>query len=132
MDIFLYQLFRSESIQTQLDNMSDISAKGNLECIGLSKDFLKTLAMKHLNLVCCYCWSKARLESIIYKERSDKPGLVTPMSEAEGKPARNIKIRGIDGQDLSPSVEVSRNRGHSFKVKGARFKGDVWCRFFFF
>ena len=36
----------------------------------------------------------------------------------------------VDSQKLFPRVEESITRGHRFKVRGARFKGDVRGRFF--
>ena len=36
----------------------------------------------------------------------------------------------MDSQKLFPRVEESITRGHRFKVRGARFKGDVRGRFF--
>ena len=38
----------------------------------------------------------------------------------------------VDSQKLFPRVEESIKRGHRFKVRGARFKGDVRGKFFFF
>ena len=35
----------------------------------------------------------------------------------------------MDSQKLFPRVEESITRGHRFKVRGARFKGDVRGRF---
>jgi len=42
-------------------------------------------------------------------------------------------IRGIDrvdSQRLFPRVEQTITRGHRFKVKGGRYRGDVRGRFF--
>jgi len=42
-------------------------------------------------------------------------------------------MRGMDRmhcQNISPMVEESITRGHMFKVRGARFKGDVRCMIF--
>ena len=36
----------------------------------------------------------------------------------------------VDSQKLFPRVEESITRGHRFKVRGARFKGDVRDKFF--
>ena len=36
----------------------------------------------------------------------------------------------VDSQKLFPRVEESITMGHRFKVRGARFKGDVRGRFF--
>ena len=36
----------------------------------------------------------------------------------------------VDSQKFFPQVEESITRGHRFKVRGARFKGDVRGRFF--
>ena len=36
----------------------------------------------------------------------------------------------MDNQKLFPRVEESITRGHRFKVRGVRFKGDVRGRFF--
>lgn len=37
----------------------------------------------------------------------------------------------INSQNLFfPRVEVSRTRGHSFKVREYKFKGDMWVRIF--
>ena len=41
----------------------------------------------------------------------------------------HVEIR-VDSQKLFPRVEESITRGHRFKVRGARFKGDVRGRFF--
>lgn len=37
------------------------------------------------------------------------------MLEAEGRPEEVYKIDRVDGQNLSPSVEMSKTRGHSLK-----------------
>ena len=41
------------------------------------------------------------------------------------------KCHRVDSQKLFPRVEESITRRHSFKVRGARFKGDVRGKFFF-
>ena len=37
----------------------------------------------------------------------------------------------VDSQKFFPRVEESITRGHRFKVRGARFKGDVRGKFFY-
>ena len=52
-----------------------------------------------------------------------------------GDPIEVYKImRGmdrVDSQKHFPRVEESITRGHRFKVRGARFEGDVRGRFFY-
>lgn len=39
-------------------------------------------------------------------------------------------MRGMDSQDLFPWVGISKIRVHSYKMRAAKLKRDVWVRFF--
>lgn len=41
-------------------------------------------------------------------------------------------IESLDCQNLFLTIEESKNRGHSFKVSGGRFKSDPWYKFCIF
>ena len=74
------------------------------------------------------------LEGVGYEERLNKLGL---FSLERGRLRKDLigiyKImRGIDrmgSQRLFLRVEMSVTRGHRFKVRVGKFKGDVWGRF---
>ena len=55
-------------------------------------------------------------------------GPLTPVDPEVYKIIRGIDR--VDSQRLFPRVEVSITRGHRFKVRGGKFKGDVWGKFF--
>ena len=70
------------------------------------------------------------MEGISYEERLEKLGLFSlERRRLRGDLMEVYKImRGmdrVDSQKLFPRVEESITRGHRFKVRGARFKGDV-------
>ena len=75
------------------------------------------------------------MECISYEERLEKLGLFSlERRRLRGDLIEIYKIlRGmdrVDSQKLFSRVEESITRGHRFKVRGARFKGDVRGRFF--
>ena len=76
-----------------------------------------------------------RFTRISYEERLEKLGLFSlEQRRLRGNLIEVYKImRGMDrveSQKLFPRVKESITRGHRFKVRGARFKGDVRDRFF--
>ena len=75
------------------------------------------------------------MEGISYEERLEKLGLFSlERRRLRGDLIEVYKImRGmdrVDSQKLFPRAEESITRGHRFKVRGARFKGDVRGKFF--
>ena len=75
------------------------------------------------------------MEDSSYEERLEKFGLFSlERQRLRGNLIEVYKImRGmdrVDSQKLFPRVEESITRGHRFKMRGARFKGDVRGRFF--
>lgn len=73
----------------------------------------------------------AGLDGISYKEKLAKPGLFPlELRWLRGDPREGYKaLRGadrVDHQKLVPRMEMSKNRMHSLKLKGATFKGEVW------
>ena len=73
------------------------------------------------------------MKGISYEERLEKLGLFS-LERLRGDLIEVYKImRGmdrVDSQKLFPRVEESITGGHRFKVRGARFKGDVRGKFF--
>ena len=74
------------------------------------------------------------LDGLSYKERLNRLGLFSlERRRLRGDLIEVYEImRGIDQLDsqyLFPKVGESKTRGHRFKVRGARFKGDVRGRF---
>ena len=76
------------------------------------------------------------MEGISYEEKLEKLGLFS----LERRRLRSDLIevykimRGmdrVDSQKLFPRVGESITRGHRFKVRGARFKGDVRGKYFY-
>ncbi len=75
------------------------------------------------------------MEGIRYEERLEKLGLFSLERRMLWSDLIEVYklMRGVDRMDsqkLFPRVEESISRGHRFKLRGARFKGDVRCKFF--
>ena len=77
------------------------------------------------------------LEGMSYEERLDKLGLFSlERRRLRGDLIEVYKVMSgmdrVDSQMLFPRVEKSSTRGHRFKVRGEKFRGDVQGKFFFF
>jgi len=75
------------------------------------------------------------VEGISYEERLEKVGLFSlERWRLRGDLIEvSMNMRGMDrfdSQKLFPRLEESITRGHTLKVRGARFKGNVRGRFF--
>jgi len=80
---------------------------------------------------CCLVWG-----GLSYEERLERLGLFSlEIRRLRGDLIEVYKImRGIDrvdSQTLFPRVVTSRTRGHRFKVRGEKFRGEVRGRFFY-